>query len=134
MGAENIYRQLKQLALTLFSDIVEDAYILPGPLNFSRCLRIVFIDGSYMEIRISEGKYSFHCDRRMVDRKVFRLDNAPHHQEVNTYPHHFHNGTEDAAEENKFGHNHEERFVNFMNFIKTLKPTQNSGHTVVEKR
>lgn len=133
MGAEDIYSQLKQLALINFSDIVEDAYILPGPLHFPRCLRVLFLNGSFMEIRISEEKYSFHYDRRMVDGRIFRLDNAPHHKEVSTYPHHFHNATEEVVEENKFGHDHEERFVRFMNFIKALNTSQNGGQRVVEK-
>lgn len=134
MGAEIIYSQLKQLTLTNFFDIVEDAYILPGPLNFPRCLRVLFVDGSFMEIRISEEKYSFHYDRRMVDGRIFRLDNAPHHKEVKTHPHHFHNGTEEAVEENTFGYNHEERFLHFMEFIKNLNATKNGGHKVVERR
>lgn len=133
MGAEDIYRQLKQLALTHFFDIVEDAYVLPGPLHFPRCLRILFLDGPYMEIRISEEKYSFHYDRRMVDGRFFRLDNAPHHKEVKTHPHHFHNATEETVEENKFGYNREERFIHFMDFIRDLNAAKNGRHKVVEK-
>ncbi len=134
MGAEDIYRQLKQLALINFFDIVEDAYIVPGPLNFPRCLRVLFVDGSFMEIRISEEKYSFHYDRRMVDGRIFRLDNAPHHKEVKTYPHHFHNAGEEAVEENTFGYSPEERFVHFIEFIKNLNTSKKDRQKISEKK
>lgn len=62
MDAEDLYSQLKEIALTQFSIIVNDCFILRGPLNFPRCLRIIFIDDSFMEVRISEEKYSFHYD------------------------------------------------------------------------
>lgn len=46
----------------------------------------------------------------------------------------FDNGTEDAVEENTFGHNHEERFVHFMGFIKALNTSKNGGQKIQEKK
>ena len=56
------------------------------------------VDGStlqFMELvnikrdRITRPKYRFHF-MDSADKMVFRFDNAPHHPEVTTYPHHKH--------------------------------------------
>ncbi|MCK4398753.1 MAG: hypothetical protein KAV25_07155 [Methanophagales archaeon] len=56
------------------------------------------VDGStlqFMELvnikrdKITRPKYRFHL-MDSADRMVFRFDNAPHHPEVTTYPHHKH--------------------------------------------
>jgi len=56
--------------------------------------RLLFVDGSmleFMEYLQEENrlKYRFH----LMDREgsmVFRYDNAPHHKDVSTFPHHKH--------------------------------------------
>jgi hypothetical protein len=56
--------------------------------------RLLFIDGSmleFMEYLQEENrlKYRFH----LVDKEsnmVFRYDNAPHHKDVSSFPHHKH--------------------------------------------
>src|SRR4030067_1764839 len=57
--------------------------------------KIVFIDNSELIFRDylfsdSIRKYSFHWQRD--SECVVRWDNAPHHQEVVTFPHHKHSG------------------------------------------
>jgi hypothetical protein len=54
-----------------------------------------------VEIWISENKYSYHWERRMINGKMYRQDNAPHHEEINTFPKHFHQGTEDNVKESE---------------------------------
>ena len=56
--------------------------------------RLLFVDGSmleFMEYLKEENrlKYRFH----LMDKKgniVFRYDNAPHHKDVSSFPHHKH--------------------------------------------
>lgn len=61
--------------------------------------RLIFYDGSFLEIeevlclsdrRIEKVRYSYHCQKG--DRLIFRYDNAPHHPELPTFPHHKHIG------------------------------------------
>jgi hypothetical protein len=59
--------------------------------------RLIFHDGSFLEIeevlyltdrRIEKVRYSYHYQKG--DRLIFRYDNAPHHPELPTFPHHKH--------------------------------------------
>ena len=61
--------------------------------------RLIFHDGSFLEIeevlyltdrRIEKVRYSYHYQKG--DRLIFRYDNAPHHPELPTFPHHKHVG------------------------------------------
>jgi len=61
--------------------------------------RLIFYDGSFLEIeevlylsdrRIEKVRYSYHYQKG--DRLIFRYDNAPHHAELPTFPHHKHIG------------------------------------------
>lgn len=57
---------------------------------------LAFLDGStlhFMEFvnvkeKINKYKYSYHY--QLNDSLIFRYDMAPHHQEVDTFPHHKH--------------------------------------------
>ncbi len=71
--------------------------------------KLVFIDGSHLNfleyVRLVEGKpiklrYRYHYSNA-EGRPAFRYDNAPHHPEVETHPHHKHlsNGRVEAASE-----------------------------------
>ncbi|MDI6655362.1 MAG: DUF6516 family protein [Candidatus Hydrothermarchaeota archaeon] len=40
--------------------------------------------------KIFRDKYSFHWQKR--DKMIIRWDNAPHHREISTFPHHAHKG------------------------------------------
>jgi hypothetical protein len=66
-----------------------------------RC-RIFFWDGSYLDIYEAVSTelgypvrvhYAYTYIRE--NRRVFRYDNAPHHPEIATYPHHKHIGEAD---------------------------------------
>ena len=61
--------------------------------------RLIFYDGSFLEIeevlwlsdrRIEKVRYSYHYQKG--DCLIFRYDNAPHHPELPTFPHHKHVG------------------------------------------
>ncbi len=83
---------------------IDDPIILLTSDDFNgliRC-RVTFWDGSFLDIyevvstelgypvRIG---YSYSYIR--YDRLVFRYDNAPHHPEITTHPHHKHIGQQD---------------------------------------
>jgi hypothetical protein len=56
--------------------------------------RLLFIDGSMLEFmeylqEETRLKYRFHLMDKQGDI-VFRYDNAPHHKDVSTFPHHKH--------------------------------------------
>jgi len=59
--------------------------------------RLRFYDGSYVELseeievrgaEVAKLQYSYHYQKG--DRLIFRYDNAPHHPELPTFPHHKH--------------------------------------------
>lgn len=65
--------------------------------------RLIFYDGSFLEIeevvfvadrKVEKLRYSYHYQQG--DRLIFRYDNAPHHPELPTFPHHKH--TDDRVE------------------------------------
>ena len=66
MDAEITYLGLKNIALQEFPDIVVSASIVRGPLNIAKSLRIFFIDVSFLEIWISDKKYSYHWQRVVI--------------------------------------------------------------------
>jgi hypothetical protein len=50
---------------------------------------VFFLDEGFLDVWISEDRYSFHFQS---DDDVVRFDNAPHHDHVDTHPHHRHEG------------------------------------------
>ncbi len=83
---------IAQCAQEHFSEILSEM-----PIIFSDKVRLVFIDGSFMDIRYPvDSKYSFHWQR---DNEMIRIDTAPHHRRLSTYPRHMHIGKEDDVVE-----------------------------------
>jgi len=82
-----IYRGLKRACLRCFPEIIDDALVERDPGDTPKNLRIFFIDGSFMDVWVSDEKYSFHWQS---DDEVIRFDNAPHHHEIETFPDHLH--------------------------------------------
>ncbi len=79
---------IAQCAEGHFSDILNEA-----PVIFSDKVRLIFVDGSYMDIRYPlDSKYSFHWQR---EYEIIRIDTAPHHRQLSTYPRHMHIGKEE---------------------------------------
>ena len=83
---------IAQCAQEHFSEILSET-----PIIFSDKVRLVFIDSSFMDIRYPvDSKYSFHWQR---DNEMIRIDTAPHHRQLSTYPRHMHIGKEDDVVE-----------------------------------
>ena len=95
------YESLLKLALTEYPKIVTGGSMVGGTALKSRLLRTLLTDDSYLDIRLSADAYAFHWERRAIDGTLFRWDDAPHHQEIPTFPHHLHNGSESHVVESQ---------------------------------
>ena len=110
--------QLQEISEVEFADIVVEA-LVPGVNE----LRILLTDGSFVDVWFSlklAGRYSFHWERRALDGKIYRHDNAPHQrwQFVQTFPHHFHDGSEDQVLESHLSQFPEEALRQFLAFAR----------------
>ena len=98
-----INRFAEQIEKTLSSDPVILSTSIQkhfGPDNKTVYIKgsVVLVDSSVLEIAIFAyrarnsvivDKYRFHY-MDLKERLVFRYDNAPHHREVDSFPHHKH--------------------------------------------
>ncbi|MCZ7402900.1 MAG: DUF6516 family protein [Candidatus Methanoperedens sp.] len=83
---------IAQCAEEHYSNILKEM-----PIICSDKVRLVFIDDSYMDIRYPvDSKYSFHWQRK---DEMIRIDTAPHHKQLSSYPRHIHMGTENKIVE-----------------------------------
>lgn len=78
--------ELKRISVAEYPEVVEDARIERDPGDAPKNLRIFMTDGSFLDIWLSQEKYSYHWQS---DDSVVRFDNAPHH-DVETFPQHLH--------------------------------------------
>ncbi len=92
-----VHRWLLEVGVRRFSDIIDSIKLvesLPGtPIK----VRVIMVDGSFLDIYWSpSGRYSLHYERRHIDGRIYRHDNAPHpsHRHVRTFPKHYHEGDE----------------------------------------
>ena len=111
-------KRLCQIAESEFSDIVVDA--ISSDLNETR---IIFSDNSFLDIWFSlklEGRYSFHWERRAIDGKIFRHDNAPHQRWLNTstFPKHYHDGSEEKVVASIISDDPEQALREFLSFVR----------------
>lgn len=110
--------RLREIAEVEFADIVEHAYC--PDLNQ---LRIILADGSFVDLWFSlklEGRYSYHWERKALDGRIYRHDNAPHKrwQGVKTFPKHFHDGSEEQVMESSISDASEEALHQFLAFVR----------------
>ncbi len=117
-----IYRALKQIAQHEFDDIVVNETILTLSTGVPAKLRLDVIDGSIMDVFISQsGRYSYHWDRRVIGiDEIYRHDNAPHlrWKRVATFPKHFHDGDEENVTESHIDDNPEQAIRQFLVFVR----------------
>lgn len=89
---EDIFKLLTESSIVQEFDVLsamqdEDFYYLKIKSNI--------IDGSELHIKIylsdTEYNYSFHWQKKS-EELILRWDNAPHHSNIKTFPHHVHAG------------------------------------------
>ena len=110
--------RLREVAEVEFADIVEHVY--SPDLNE---LRIILTDGSFVDLWFSlrlEGRYSYHWERKALDGRIYRHDNAPHKRwrGVKTFPKHLHDGSEEQVIESSISDAPEEALRQFLTFVR----------------
>lgn len=109
--------ELRRIAEIEFADIVKSTTIS------SYKLRIIFIDQSFLDAHLSQklpDKFGFHWECMDKQGTLYRYDNFPDRnwRSIVTYPHHFHNGSQDAVEASPFPLQPIEGFRAFMEFVR----------------
>lgn len=109
---------LKRIVEVEFANIVKNTY------QIDYKVRIVLINNSFVDIHLSQklsNKFGFHWECMDTKRTIYRYDNFPdkHWQSVATFPHHFHNGSQDSVEASPFPLAPIEGFRAFMEFIRS---------------
>ncbi len=98
-----------------FLDIIREA-----PLIYSDKVRLIFVDGSFMDIRYPvDSKYSFHWQ---LEDEIIRIDTAPHHNQVATYPRHMYIGKEENVVDDpvtQTGNTIEENVMSMLEFVRS---------------
>ncbi|MBI2975605.1 MAG: hypothetical protein HYY33_01495 [Chloroflexi bacterium] len=107
---------LRRVAEVEFAGLVTDAQ----PLGEK--LRLFVSDGSYIDLWLSRKlseRFGFHWERRHLDDTFYRYDNFPNTEwrDVDTFPRHFHNGSQENAESAPFSADIVTGFREFMRFV-----------------
>ena len=128
---EEVYRELAEIAITDFSDIVQGTTVIQGKL------RLLITDGSYIDVWLSEkrpGVYAYHWERRAIDGTIFRHNNLPDRgaKKLKTFPKHFHEEREDAVKESELSDLPEEALRSFLRFAR--ERLKSKGHDIVHQK
>lgn len=123
------YRMLKQIAEDEFPYIVREAKFIGSRSAEPNKLRVYFIDGSFLDVWLSnENDYSYHWEQRAQRGLIHRWDNAPDHPEIDSFPDHFHDGTENNVLKSELDKICISAFRHVLEFIeKKLKELKTSG-------
>ena len=109
---------LKRIADVEFADIVKDTQ------QIDYKLRIILINYSFVDVYLSQklsDRFGFHWESMDARGSIYRYDNFPDKkwQSVVTFPHHFHNGSQNAVESSPFPLTVIEGFRAFMEFVRS---------------
>ena len=108
---------IKRIAEIEFSDIVK----ITSPIDFK--LRIILINNSFVEVYLSQrlpDRFGFHWECMDESKSFYRYDNFPdkNWQSVETFPYHFHGGSQNSVDASPFPPAPIEGFRAFMEFIR----------------
>jgi hypothetical protein len=126
LSLEELFREIVELVLREFSDIVVDAQLRFTSSGSIERLRIFLKDESFVDVWLSRsGKYSYHWEHRRIRGLIHRHNNAPHSRwkEIKTFPKHFHDGSEDNVKESTISDDPREAISEFLNFIRSIVKT-----------
>ncbi|MGC9444913.1 MAG: toxin-antitoxin system TumE family protein [Candidatus Methanospirareceae archaeon] len=115
------YKELSEVAIREFGDIVVETETLKLPSGVPLKLRLRLVDNTFVDVWISPtGKYSYHWEQGEVRGLIFRHNNAPHKrwEYIKTFPKHFHNGSEDNVVESHICDDYDEALREFLSFIR----------------
>jgi hypothetical protein len=108
---------IKRIAEIEFSDIVRESY------RVEYKLRIVLTNNSFVDVYLSQrlhDRFGFHWECRDDSKSVYRYDNVPdkNWDSVETFPFHFHAGSQNSVKASPFPLAPLEGFRAFMEFIR----------------
>ncbi len=115
-----LYKNPLDIAISEFKTIIESGEIFYSQSKEPWKLRLYLCDGSFTDIYFSvKGKYSYHWDRRLLNNKIYRHDNAPHQRwkDLSTFPKHFHNGSEEVVVPSHISDDPESALRDFLSFV-----------------
>lgn len=109
---------IKRITEVEFADIIKNAQ------QIGYKLRIILVDNSFIDINLSQrlpGRFGFHWECMDDSRTFYRYDNFPdkNWQTIATFPHHFHNGSQDSVEASPFPSSIIDGFRAFMEFVRS---------------
>jgi hypothetical protein len=110
------FKYIKTIIEIKFYDII--THVIMNEINE---LRIFLIDDTYIDLWYSlqiPGRYSYHWEREMKDKTIYRHDNVPHKnwKHIKTFPQHFHNGSKQHVVESYIEQNIEKGIITFLQF------------------
>ncbi|MBU4220612.1 MAG: hypothetical protein KKD46_08570 [Euryarchaeota archaeon] len=112
------YQELERIARIEFSNIVKEIKFIGGRSAQPNKLRVYFIDKSFLDVWLSdENDYSYHWEQRAQRGLIHRWDNAPDHPEIESFPHHFHNGEESKVVKSNLYTDSKRAFREVLGFI-----------------
>jgi len=122
MHISEIYKAIRAIALSEFTDVAVSAEILRLPTGDPVKLRLDIADGSLLDVYISlSGRYSYHWERRMTPAAdIYRYDNAPHERWrfLASFPRHFHDGAESHVVESDLADKPEHAIRQVLSFVR----------------
>ncbi len=115
-----MYESLAQTAISEFGDVVVGWKLFYRRSAIPVKLRLLIRDGTYVDIWLdpSARRYSYHWEQRAVRGLIHRHDNAPDHPEVDTFPRHFHDGSEENVSASDISEYPQEALREFLRFIR----------------
>jgi len=107
---------LARIAEIEFSEMVTDSALM------GEKLRLFLRDSSVIDVwvaRTLEDRFGFHWERRPLDGTIYRYDNFPDTawKFAETYPRHFHNGSQNNVEAAPFSADLTDGFREFLHFV-----------------
>jgi hypothetical protein len=127
-----LYQALTQLALQEFAATVRGATFIGGTAASPNNLRLPLVDTSFVDIWLSsDGDYAYHWEHRRQSGRLYRWDNAPHHSQIATFPHHFHEGDEQTVVESHLAINPEDALREVLTFLKCIAPESVASATPI---
>jgi len=118
---EDLLQEIVEIVLREFLDIVDDTRIQFTSSGAVEKLRVFLKDDSFVDVWLSStGKYSYHWEHRHLSGLMYRHDNAPHArwERIETFPKHFHDGSEDNVRESHISDDPREAVRVFLDFIR----------------
>lgn len=113
---KNTIDDLRRIAEIEFAIIIKDTFIIGYKL------RILLVDDSFVDVNLSKklsDRFGYHWESKSDKNEIYRYDNFPdkNWKFVDTYPYHFHNGSQENVENSPFPVSIKEGFRAFMEFV-----------------